>query len=326
MPILCRVTRGDLTESIHVAFAVAVDEKDEILFSTGDPYHLTCIRSSLKPFQAAAAIKAGAMDAAGFTEKEIALACASHKGEDMHVDTARSMLEKLGLTVDDYECGAHFPSDKITRRQMIKDGKEPEAIHNNCSGKHAGMLALAKHLGEGTTGYIKKNHPVQKVIFQLIEEYTGLRNIPTELDGCSVPTPFMSLETIARLFQKLGSGKCPELNCVFDAMCAHPELVGGTNHFDSLFIKALEGRGITKVGGESVRGVTIRKENGGCIGLAIKVLDGNFRALPIATMKLLENLELLMDGELRKLDKFRVRILRNHNQFEIGRIEAIIEV
>ncbi len=326
MPILCRVTRGDLTESIHVAFAVAVDEKDEIVFSTGDPYHLTCIRSSLKPFQAAAAIKAGAMDAAGFTEKEIALACASHKGEDMHVDTARSMLEKLGLTVDDYECGAHFPSDKITRRQMIKDGKEPEAIHNNCSGKHAGMLALAKHLGEGTTGYIKKNHPVQKVIFQLIEEYTGLRNIPTELDGCSVPTPFMSLETIARLFQKLGSGKCPELNCVFDAMCAHPELVGGTNHFDSLFIKALEGRGITKVGGESVRGVTIRKENGGCIGLAIKVLDGNFRALPIATMKLLENLELLMDGELRKLDKFRVRILRNHNQFEIGRIEAIIEV
>jgi L-asparaginase II len=188
------------------------------------------------------------------------------------------------------------------------------------------MLALAKHLGEGTTGYIKKNHPVQKVIFQLIEEYTGLRNIPTELDGCSVPTPFMSLETIARLFQKLGSGTCPELNCVFDAMCAHPELVGGTNHFDSLFIKALEGRGITKVGGESVRGVTIRKENGGCIGLAIKVLDGNFRALPIATMKLLENLELLMDGELRKLDKFRVRILRNHNQFEIGRIEAIIEV
>ena len=326
MPILCRVTRGDLTESIHVAFAVAVDEKDEIVFSTGDPYYLTCIRSSLKPFQAAAAIKAGAMDAAGFTEKEIALTCASHKGEDMHVDTARSMLEKLGLTVDDYECGAHFPSDKITRRQMIKDGKEPEAIHNNCSGKHAGMLALAKHLGEGTTGYIKKNHPVQKVIFQLIEEYTGLRNIPTELDGCSVPTPFMSLETIARLFQKLGSGKCPELNCVFDAMCAHPELVGGTNHFDSLFIKALEGRGITKVGGESVRGVTIRKENGGCIGLAIKVLDGNFRALPSATMKLLERLELLMDGELRKLDKFRVRILRNHNQFKIGRVEAIIEV
>jgi len=326
MPILCRVTRGDLTESIHVAFAVAVDEKDEIVFTTGDPYYLTCIRSSMKPFQAAAAIKAGAMDAAGFTEKEIALTCASHKGEDMHVDTARSMLEKLGLTVDDYECGSHFPSDKITRRQMIKDGKEPEAIHNNCSGKHAGMLALAKHLGEGTTGYLKKPHPVQKVIFQLIEEYTGLKNIPTEIDGCSAPTPFMTLETIARLFQKLGSGKCPELNRVFDAMCAYPELVGGTNHFDSLFIKALEGRGITKVGGESVRGVTIRKENGGCIGLAIKVLDGNFRALPIATMKLLECLELLMDGELRKLDKFRVRILRNHNQFEIGRIEAIIEI
>ena len=108
-------------------------------------------------------------------------------------------------------------------------------------------------------------------------------------------------------------------------MCSHPHLVGGTNHFDSLFIEALAGRGITKVGGESVRGVALKKPNGGSIGIALKILDGNFRALPLATMKLLEHLELLTDAELQKLYKFRTKILKNHNQFEIGWIEAVVE-
>ena len=325
MPILCRVTRGDLTESIHVVFAVAVDETGTVFYSTGDPYYPTCIRSSLKPFQAAAAVKAGAVDAAGFSDDELAMMCASHNGEDIHVKTVQSMLNKLGLSTADLECGSHFPSDKITRRKMIKDGKNAEQFHNNCSGKHVGMLALAKHLGQGIKGYIQKEHPVQKEIFNLVNELTGAENIPTETDGCSAPTPFMSLETIARLFQKLAAGETPELSRVFDAMCSHPHLVGGTNHFDSLFIEALAGRGITKVGGESVRGVALKKPNGGSIGIALKILDGNFRALPLATMKLLEHLELLTDAELQKLFKFRMKILKNHNQLKIGRIEAIVE-
>ena len=325
MPILCRVTRGDLTESIHVVFAVAVDETRHVFYATGDPFYLTCIRSSLKPFQAAAAVKAGAVDAAGFSNQELALMCASHMGEDIHVKTARSMLDKLGLSGTDLECGSHFPLDKITQRKMIKDGKNAEPFHNNCSGKHVGMLALAKHLGQGIKGYIQKEHPVQKEIFNLVNELTGAENIPTETDGCSAPTPFISLETIARLFQKLAAGETPELSRVFDAMCSHPHLVGGTNHFDSLFIEALAGRGITKVGGESVRGVALKKPNGGSIGIALKILDGNFRALPLATMKLLEHLELLTDAELQKLYKFRTKILKNHNQLKIGRIETIVE-
>ena len=325
MSILCRVTRGDLTESIHVVFAVAVDETGTVFYSTGDPYYLTCIRSSLKPIQAAAAVKAGAVDAAGFSDAELAMMCASHSGEDIHVNTVHSMLNKLGLSTADLECGSHFPSDKITRHKMIKEGKSAESIHNNCSGKHAGMLALAKHLDQGIKGYIQKGHPVQKEIFNLVHELTGLKNIPTETDGCSAPTPFMTLETIARLFQKLAAGNNQEVNRVFDAMCSNPLLVGGTNRFDSLFIEALAGRGVTKIGGESVRGISIKKPNGGSVGIALKVLDGNFRAMPIATMGLLEHLELLDLGELEQLDKFRIEILRNHNQIEIGRIEAIVE-
>ena len=325
MPILCRVTRGELTESIHVAFAVAIDETRQPFYSTGDPQYLTCIRSSLKPFQAAASVKAGAVDAAEFNDEELALMCASHIGEKMHVKTAQSMLTKLGLTVDDYECGSHFPSDTLTRHRMIREDKEAQPLHNNCSGKHAGMLALAKHLGQGTANYIKKDHPVQRTILEYVQDITGLETIPTEIDGCSAPTPFMTLETIAGMFQTLAAGNEPELKRVFKAMCACPDLVGGSNHFDSNFIKALTGRGVTKVGGESVRGIALKTQDKGPVGIAIKILDGNFRALPVATMKLLEHLELLTEEELQNLDKFRTKILKNHNQIEIGRIEAHVE-
>ena len=325
MPILCRVTRGELTESIHVAFAVAIDETRQPFYSTGDPQYLTCIRSSLKPFQAAASVKAGAVDAAEFNDEELALMCASHKGERMHVKTAQSMLTKLGLTVDDYECGSHFPSDTLTRHRMIREDKEAQPLHNNCSGKHAGMLALAKHLGQGTANYIKKDHPVQRTILEYVQDITGLETIPTEIDGCSAPTPFMTLETIAGLFQTLAAGNKPELKRVFKAMCSCPDLVGGSNHFDTNFIKALTGRGVTKVGGESVRGIALKTQDKGSVGIAIKILDGNFRALPVATMKLLEHLELLTEEELQNLDKFRTKILKNHNQIEIGRIEAHVE-
>lgn len=325
MPILCRVTRGELTESIHVAFAVAVDETRQPFYSTGDPQYLTCIRSSLKPFQAAASVKAGAVDAAEFNDEELALMCASHIGEKMHVKTAQSMLTKLGLTVDDYECGSHFPSDTLTRHRMIREDKEAQPLHNNCSGKHAGMLALAKHLGQGTANYIKKDHPVQRTILEYVQDITGLETIPTEIDGCSAPTPFMTLETIAGMFQTLAAGNEPELKRVFKAMCSCPDLVGGSNHFDTNFIKALTGRGVTKVGGESVRGIALKTQDKGPVGIAIKILDGNFRALPVATMKLLEHLELLTEEELQNLDKFRTKILKNHNQIEIGRIEAHVE-
>ena len=325
MPILCRVTRGELTESIHVAFAVAIDETRQPFYSTGDPQYLTCIRSSLKPFQAAASVKAGAVDAAEFNDEELALMCASHKGEKIHVKTAQSMLTKLGLTVDDYECGSHFPSDTLTRHRMIKEDKEAQPLHNNCSGKHAGMLALAKHLGQGTANYIKKDHPVQRTILEYVQDITGLETIPTEIDGCSAPTPFMTLETIAGMFQTLAAGNEPELKRVFKAMCSCPDLVGGSNHFDTNFIKALTGRGVTKVGGESVRGIALKTQDKGSVGIAIKILDGNFRALPVATMKLLEHLELLTEEELQNLDKFRTKILKNHNQIEIGRIEAHVE-
>jgi len=325
MPISCRVTRGDFTESIHVAFAVIVDSEGQIIYSTGDPHYLTCIRSSLKPFQAAASVKIGAVDAAGFDEKELALMCASHKGEKIHVDTALSMIDKLGLKIDDFECGSHYPSDTDSRHKMIRENELATALHNNCSGKHAGMLALAKYLEAETKGYINNKHLVQKTILEYVAKLSGEPDMSIETDGCSAPTPFMTLKTIAEIFQSLASCKKPELKRVYDAMVAYPELVGGTNHFDSIFISALDGRGVTKVGGESVRGISLNTDRYGPIGVSIKILDGSFRAMPLAVMKLLEHLELLSEDEKNKLNKFKTKKLTNHNGKQIGHIEAHVD-
>jgi len=325
MAISCRVTRGDLTESIHVVFAVAVDENGQIFFSSGDPNYLTCIRSSLKPFQAAASIKAGAVDSVRFSDDEIALMCASHQGEQVHTNTAISMLKKLDLKIEDYECGYHAPSDKKTRYSLVIANKPTSSLYNNCSGKHAGMLALAKYLGKGIKGYINKEHPVQKVISDYVCEISESENIHYEIDGCSAPVPFFNLETIAKMFQKLALREKIELNRVFNAMASHPLLVGGTNNFDSAFIQALGGRGITKVGGESVRGISIRTKKHGPIGIAMKVLDGNFRVLPIATMKLLDHLQLLEEEEQKQLSHYTTKILKNHNNLDVGKIEAYID-
>ena len=325
MPILCRVTRGDLTESIHVIFATVVDDSGNIVFSTGDPNYVTCIRSSLKPFQAAAAISSGAVDAAGFNEGEIALMCASHLGEDVHVKTAQNMLTKIGYTSDDYECGIHPPADVLSRHELIRSGVQPNPLHNNCSGKHAGMLSIAKHLVNDPKNYIKPDNIVQKTIYEALQNYSGVQDISMETDGCSAPTAFFTLETIAKLYQKLSTEDYPELVRVFNAMSSYPYNVAGKGHFDTKFITALGGNAITKGGGESVRGIAMKNRDGKNLGISLKVLDGSPRAMPIGTVTLLEHLDLLTKEELSKLKEFRKRERKNCRDKNIGQVEVYIE-
>ena len=325
MPILCRVTRGDLTESIHVIFATVVDDSGNIVFSTGDPNYVTCIRSSLKPFQAAAAIRSGAIDAAGFDESEIALMCASHLGENIHVKTAQKMLSKIGYTSDDYDCGIHPPADMVSRHELIRSGIQPNPFHNNCSGKHAGMLAIAKHLAKSPKNYTNADNIVQKTIFDALQDYSGVKDIPTETDGCSAPTAFFTLETIAKLYQKLSTEDYPELVRVFNAMSAFPYNVAGKGHFDTKFINALDGNATTKGGGESIRGIALKNRDGKNLGISLKVLDGSPRAMPVGTITLLEHLDLLTKRELSKLKEFRKRERKNCRNNNIGQVEVYIE-
>ena len=325
MQIYCKVTRGNHVESQHLIYAVAVNEGGKIIFSTGDPDYQTCIRSSLKPFQAAASVHAGAVKSSGFTDEELALMCASHNGEEIHVKTAKSMMNKLGFSKDHYECGIHAPYDKESKIALLHKKKDYSPFDNNCSGKHAGMLALAKHLGVKPAGYTNCDHPVQKTIFDLLRIYSGQNEIVTAIDGCSAPTLFMSLHGIALLFQKLASGQYPELEEVYQAMVHHPYLVAGRNRFDTDFIKVMTGKAITKVGGEAVRGVAFRNKNGETFGLALKVLDGNQRANPVATMAVLEHLKFIEEEDLAGLKDYRNPKLFNLRKIQTGNISAHFE-
>ena len=325
MSILCRVTRGDLTESIHVAFASVIDDSGNIIYSSGDPYYLTCVRSALKPFQAAAVVHSGATNKYNFKNEEMALMCASHHGEKIHTNAVKSMLKKLNLTDKDLECGSHYPSNEKMKNDMIAHNKELTPIYNNCSGKHLGMLALSKYLDVNVKGYINKEHDVQKYIFRYLGSLKVTENIPLEKDGCSAPTPFMTLESIAKLYQMLAKAERKELKVIFDLMSKYPNYIGGTDSFDSLFNRIMKGKAVTKIGAESVRGISVKKEDGESIGIALKILDGNTRALSGVTVTLLEHLGLLKGQELEKLSIFKNKIIKNHNGFDVGRIEVVIE-
>ena len=322
MPILCKIHRGDFIESIHVAYAVVVDGKGEIVYSSGDPHYLTCVRSALKPFQASAAIKEGATKAVSFTPEEIALMCASHNGEDIHVNTAKSMLDKIGYDTSYYECGTHFPYDKESRIKLIQNKENSSALHNNCSGKHAGMLCLAKYLQVDPKGYTDPGHKVQQLIMKQVKRFSELNEFPLAIDGCSAPVPFLPLFNIALMYQKFASGNYDELNTLFDAVTSNPYLIAGKNRFDTDFIEAMDGKAVTKVGGEAVRGLGIRSGNGEVFGIALKVLDGNQRCSPIATMAVLDELDLLTKDQSEKLSSYKKIVLRNHRKIETGIISV----
>ena len=318
MPILCKIHRGDFIESIHVAYAVVVDGKGEIVYSSGDPHYLTCVRSALKPFQASAAIKEGATKAVSFTPEEIALMCASHNGEDIYVNTAKSMLDKIDYETSYYECGTHFPYDKESRVKLIQNEENSSALHNNCSGKHAGMLCLAKYLKVDPKGYTDPGHKVQQLIMKQVKRFSELNEFPLAIDGCSAPVPFLPLFNIALMYQKFASGNYDELNTLFDAVTSNPYLIAGKNRFDTDFIEAMDGKAVTKVGGEAVRGLGIRSGNGEVFGIALKVLDGNQRCSPIATMAVLDELDLLTKDQSEKLSSYKKTVLRNHRKIETG--------
>tara|TARA_Y100000588_G_C14145384_1_gene878122 strand:- start:112 stop:1029 length:918 start_codon:yes stop_codon:yes gene_type:complete len=303
-------------------YATAIDEDGKTIFSVGNPDQSTCIRSSLKPIQASACILEGATDSSGFNSEEIALMCASHNGEEIHVKTAQRMADKLGLDVSCYQCGSHPPYDTESRNIARPNGFTP--FHNNCSGKHSGMLALALKLGVQTTDYISLKHPVQKTIIEQLKRISGKSKFSFGVDGCSAPTPFLTIYEIAKLFQTIGLKKYPELTIAYNAMAEHPYLTAGRDRFDTDFNQAMAGRGITKVGGEAIRGLVIKTEKYGVVGIAQKILDGNQRANEVAIITILKHLDILHPNELEQLKKYETKKLFNHNKIHIGNIEGVL--
>ena len=331
---LANVVRGDTVESVHSGHVVIVDGEENTIFEAGDPWAVTFFRSACKPFQLIPVITSGAADAFGFTEEEIALGCASHSGEPMHVEIAERMLAKAGFMEADLHCGVHPPFNEQEAERMLRTGEKPTQLHNNCSGKHAAMLALAKHIDADPAMYESMASQVQRRAMRCVADFTELpsEKIKIGIDGCTVPNFAVPVGAMARSFANLVRPvKLHEIvqtasRRVVAAMTKYPELIGGTNRLDTMLMRAAGGRIVSKVGADGVWccGVLPSGRYPAGLGIAIKVIDGDdHRGRPVIAVSILKQLGLISSEALPELSPMPIRNRRNEI---VGRVESEVRV
>ncbi len=322
-PLTVDVTRGSAVESRHRVNAVLMDGRGNIKAVYGDAQRLTFPRSSLKPLQTIALLESGAADAFAVSENEIALASASHNGEAIHTVPVKSWLARLGLDETALECGGHAPYGAPCQLPF-------SALHNNCSGKHTGMLTLALFLKAPIVGYTNPEHPVQQMILSTLTEMCGAKLTPAccGIDGCSAPNPAMPLENLARGFsafmqqQNSPSGKRGDAcRRIFQAMARHPDLVGGTEgRLDTVLMRAAQGKIVSKTGAEGTY-IAILPEHDTV--LALKTEDGAARAGQAALYGLFEKHKLADSAVLDAMRPLALPVLKNWRGLETGRTNVL---
>lgn len=288
---LAVLRRGGLVESLHRGRYAVCDVDGAVLESGGDAGERTWVRSSAKPFQALPLVASGAADSIGLTGEELAVACGSHRGEEAHIEAARSILRKAGLSEAHLESGAHPPSYRPAAEALARAGETPGAVHGNCSGKHAGMLALCVHRGYETEGYRDRDHPVQREILSAVRAMCGLDDEEITLggDGCGAPAFAMPLRSLATGFARLNAGKAPEPFAdaalrIREAMREHPFMVAGTGMLDTRLMR--DSQVVCKSGAEGIFAAGLPDGT----GIAIKISDGSARAVEPAVLPLLARL------------------------------------
>jgi L-asparaginase II len=291
-PVLIELTRGPRIESRHAGAIAVVRPSGEVVASIGDLAAPIFPRSAIKPLQAIACIETGAADHFGFTSREIALASASHSGTPEHTTLAASMLKRVGLSIDALACGVHEPLDGESARALIRARTSPTALHHNCSGKHAAMLATALHAGEGVDGYWHADHPVQMRIAGVLEDLTGqtLGENVRGIDGCSVPNWAIPLPALAVAFarfvteRQMAEGRAQACRRIARACWDHPELVAGPGRLDSTVMAAFTDKVLLKAGAEGVYCGALPELE---LGFALKIDDGGKRAAEAVVMALI---------------------------------------
>lgn len=328
--IIAQVFRGDLVESLHRGDIAVVDGQGRIVAAVGDPEKVTYMRSSAKPIQALPVVETGAADAFGLTEEELAVICASHSAEQEHIQVVRGILEKIGLDESFLACGVHAPLDEVSARLLILEGKDPGPIHNNCSGKHAGMLAMAVHLGFSLQDYFLPDHPLQQLILTTMSEMTGLARdeIRIGVDGCGVPVFGLPLRRMAWAYARmispgLEARRAEAARRIVTAMTRHPVLVAGHGRFNAELLLKTRGRVWGKSGAE---GVFCLGLPGPGLGVAVKVEDGSSRAIPPVVLEVLQQLGVLTAEEERELAAFRRPDNTNHRGQVVGRIQPVFQL
>jgi L-asparaginase II len=336
---LIEVTRGAITESRHRGHVVAVEPDGRVVASLGAPETVTYLRSASKPQQAIPLVESGAADRFGFDEREIAIACGSHSGEPMHTETVARVLRKLGLDESALKCGTHEPYSEETARELRERGEQPGQLHNNCSGKHAGMLALALQLGAPAEGYDEPSSPVQLAVGRAVEQFsdTPSEDIAVGVDGCGVPSFGVTVRAMALMAVRLvaprkewAAATREACRRIVSAMRSHPEMVEGTGEMDTEIMLRTGGRLVSKVGAEGVYTAAVLPcaEWPRGLGVALKLEDGDRkeRARPVAVIETLRQLGVLRAEELDALSRFARATVRNHRGDNVGEVRAAFEL
>ncbi|MBK7706157.1 MAG: asparaginase [Acidobacteria bacterium] len=331
--ILATVIRGETVESIHRGHLLIVDGEGLEVLSAGDPETLAFIRSSGKPFQLMPFLLAGGAEKFGYSERAVALACASHSGEPMHTELAAEMLAKAGFEDSDLRCGVHLPFNERRADEMVRAGERPTQLHNNCSGKHSAMLAYAKLLGADPAAYEDFDHPIQIEMLKLIARFTDtpVSEIPVAVDGCAAPNFALSVRAMATAARKLVSppddfddalrAVCERIR---GAMMNFPELVGGTGRLDTMLMQAAPGQFISKIGAEGVwlAGVVPSEKWPTGLGIAMKIEDGDDkRARAVISVAVLRSLGVFGSETLSELSPLPII---NRRGDVVGRVESAL--
>lgn len=325
-PILVEVLRGGLVESRHRGAIAVVDADGATVLAIGDVETPVFPRSAVKALQALPLIETGAADAYGFGDEQLALACASHSGEPGHVAVAERMLARAGLDASALRCGAHWPMAQAAVAALARTG-EPTALHNNCSGKHAGFLCDACAMGVDPSDYWRPQHPVQRQVRAVLEDLTGavLSDDRRAIDGCSVPTWAIPLQNLAQGFAKFATGRklAPErarAAARLRTACAQkPWHVAGTGRFCTEIMQLFGPRVFVKTGAEGVYCGALPEQG---LGIALKCDDGAGRASQAVMAALIVRFLPLSDAERAALTRFTQPTLRNWNGFEVGTLRV----
>lgn len=327
-PVLVEVMRGDRVESRHRGAVLVVDADGKQVLARGEIDAPVFPRSAVKAIQALPLFETGAVDHYGLSEAEIALTVSSHSGEIIHAQTAASILQKAGQTAACLECGAHWPMGEAATRDLAATGGKPSALHNNCSGKHAGFVCVACHLDADPQGYVTADHIVQRQIKQALAEMTGsaLGDDVCGTDGCSIPTYAVPLTGLAKAFAQIGTGHGlgPERAKAFarirKAVAAHPLLVAGTGRFDTDAMALLGERLFCKTGAEGIYCASLPEQG---LGVAIKCEDGNGRGAQVMMAAVIKAFLPLSDAEQQGLAPLLSPVLKNWNGITVGSLHAV---
>lgn len=315
-------TRGAEVESRHRVHAAVVGPNDDLIASAHDTSLVSSWRSCAKPFQVMPLVESGGFDDLHWGDDQLALSCASHGGEPEHVALAERMLNDLGLEEGDLACGPHDPLSARGMKLLRESGARLTRLHNNCSGKHAAMLARAHTAGWHTYGYERREHPVQRCCLQAAAKWADMPEgeVGQAVDGCGVVAFALPLENMARAWARLARAYRDEEEIprrVLHAMRTRPFLIGGTDRFDSILIEETEGRAVAKIGAEGVHCIAIPEQG---IGIAVKVDDGAQRAQFPAVIRILQQFDVLPAALPSRLEEYLRRPVRNTRGEVVGEI------